>query len=271
MKKLLVLIPDYGIPHHVMQWAIDLSKKEPCYIQGLFIGDAYAIDTEGYGFPSDIHSTDRQLSNVDDKQDEENLLKTQIKLFEEVCRDAPVDFGLQKIAPPYFDVIVDATIFADLVLCDGTVETEYFSMKSFLAAAHCPVIMVPPDASFFDNIIFSYDDHISSIQAIKHFTAQFPWTAHKKVQLVSIMAAGKEQLDFDTQVREYLKLHYAEAEVLILHGNVQQELSQIIIANKSPLVVMGAFGRSALSRLFKESMAFQLMESVRACLFISHA
>src|SRR4051812_38517917 len=80
MKKLLVLIPDYGIPHHVLQWAIQLTKKDPCYIQGLFIGNAYTADTEGYGFPSDIHSTDRQYSNIETKLEEQNLLETQIKL-----------------------------------------------------------------------------------------------------------------------------------------------------------------------------------------------
>jgi nucleotide-binding universal stress UspA family protein len=144
-------------------------------------------------------------------------------------------------------------------------------MKSFLAAAHCPVILVPQDALLFDNVIFSYDDHISSMQAIRRFSALFPWVSDQKVQLVSIKPPGKEQMDYDTLIRQYLELHYAHNDVYVLHGNVQNELAGYITKNKNSLVVMGAFGRNALSRLFKESLAFRLMESVHASLFISHA
>lgn len=198
------------------------------------------------------------------------MQQAQIKVFEGICKADGLNYHTQTIRENIPETIVDETAFADLVLCDVFMRGRYFSMNSIISSALCPVMLVPRETPLFREIIFTYDGSASGIHAIKQFTYLFPWCADYKVYLVSVIPINIQQMEYDAQVREWISLHYPNAEVVILKGEVKSEISEFINAGKSNLVVMGAFGRSALSRLFKDSLANVVLERTGAHLFIAH-
>lgn len=72
-------------------------------------------------------------------------------------------------------------------------------------------------------------------------------------------------------IKEFVKRHYPKAEYVVLKGNSEDEIIKYLHREKKdPIVVLGAYRRSSFSRLFRPSMADQLMQHVKMPLFIAH-
>ncbi len=187
------------------------------------------------------------------------------------CAAAGVPCHFRHIFAAHLDAVTDETAFADTIVCDSHFDERFFSMNSFISGAHCPVFVAPPQQPLFKKILFTYDGMPSSLHAIKQFTYLLPWCAALPVYLVSVLPENIRHVEYETQVEGWLKLHYAAAEMVLLKGRLQGELEQFISAQPNSIVVLGAFGRSALSRWFKESLATTLLQQTSAPLFITHA
>ena len=73
-------------------------------------------------------------------------------------------------------------------------------------------------------------------------------------------------------MREYIKRHFPHAKITVVKGNPEEEVVGHLRNHKeNELVVLGAYRRSELSRLFKTSMADMLMKELDTPLFIAHS
>jgi nucleotide-binding universal stress UspA family protein len=72
-------------------------------------------------------------------------------------------------------------------------------------------------------------------------------------------------------MKEFIKRHYPDAEYLVLRGNPEDEVFRYLHHQKGePIVVLGAYSRSKLSRLLKPSMADYILQHIKMPLFIAH-
>lgn len=200
------------------------------------------------------------------------------KLFLEECGRKGV------IAEVYVDngepinEIIFETRFADLLIIDSSlgfynVEEEIPTnlVKEILGNAECPVLLAPELFEKLEEIVFCYDGSPSSVFAIKQFTYLLPQFENHMVMLLEVSnSAQLEHSDSHRRMMEWLSTHYSSARYHLLHGDVGDELFDFFFMKKNKLIVMGAYGRSMLSTLFKRSKADELIRMVDLPLFISH-
>lgn len=269
MKKMLILFNERGISHNVMDFAIQLVKHEQFKLNGIFIVPLKPGE-EDYHFSHDSDLTDAGVTAKTFTDEADQFQQEKIKDFENICRKERLNFDIQVVRKGIIDTLIDETAFADLVLCDNSMRGWNFSMNNFISAAHCPVFLIPQSGAFFKEIVFTYDGGLSSIHAIKQFTYMFPWCSQYKVYLVSVLPINVRHIEYEALVREWVLLHYPDCEIIILKGELKPEIAAFINAGKDNVVVMGAYGRSSLSRIFKESLAVAVIDRTSAPVFISH-
>ncbi len=269
MKKILVLINDYKVPATALNFAIKFAVQNEATLFGIFAQSLKSRD-DSYLFPNDINLTDKDLTTATDEDEHLQFLDTSVKLFADTCEAANVSFKTHTISTNHLDTLIDYSAFADLIVCDADTPPIHYSMNTFLADTHCPVLMINKDYINTDTLIFAYDDKLSSIYAIRLFTYLFGFYKNLPVHFVSVLPTNVLGLEYDDLIREWLPLHYPNAKIEIIKGETKNELTNYINRLSNPLIIMGAFGRSSLSRFFKESHANHIMTQTNAPIFIAH-
>jgi hypothetical protein len=269
MKKILVLINDYNVPTTALNYAIKLAVQDDATLFGIF-AQTLKYSDDSYLFPNDINLTDKDLTAATDDDEHLQVLDSSIKLFTNTCEASNVSFKTHTITTNHLDTLIDYSAFADLIVSDADTPPIHYSINRFLAATHCPVLMINKDYTNTDTLVFAYDDKLSSINAIRLFTYLFSFYKNLPVHFVSVLPTNVLGLEYDDLIKEWLPLHYPNAKIEIIKGETKNELTNYINSLTNPMIVMGAFGRSSLSRFFKESHANYIMTQTNAPIFIAH-
>lgn len=270
MKKILVIYNDLHVPHTALNLAIQLASNEGATIYGLFVQNLENEGNKSYLFPNDLALTAAYDLPGKERHHKLQYEQTNMKLFADTCATANVPFKTHTLHNNFLDALLDQSTFADLVVCDADTSPAEYSMKTFLANANCPVLLVNKDYKQTDNLVFTYDDKTSSIHSVKMFTYLFPFFRQLPVHFVSVVAPDVLGIEYADLIKEWLPLHYKDAQINLLKGDPREELPRYINNLSNPLVVMGAFGRSSFSRFFKESLANIILERTNAPIFIAH-
>jgi nucleotide-binding universal stress UspA family protein len=130
------------------------------------------------------------------------------------------------------------------------------------------VLVVPQKYKPIDKIVFLYDGDPTSVFAIKTFSSLFPTFGPLPVEVVSV----KNDMHPDNRLmKELMKQHYSNISYIKLEGSPKEEIPRYLKnVKENILVVIGAYGRNTVSRLFKPSLADTLMHDVKVPLFIAH-
>lgn len=173
--------------------------------------------------------------------------------------------------------LIEESRFADAVIVDAEtsfnknfegIPTEF--IKVVLKKAECPVIIAPENFEAIDEIVFTYNGSSSSVFAIKQFTYLFPELKEKKVSIIQVNETG-EWLDKDkNKFMEWLQNHYTDFHFEALKGETENVLFDHLFKRKNIFLVMGAYGRTTLSRFFKRSYADLLINTVTQPIFLAH-
>jgi nucleotide-binding universal stress UspA family protein len=146
--------------------------------------------------------------------------------------------------------------------------TEF--VRDILKKAECPVIIAPESFEALDEIVFTYNGSASSVFAIKQFTYLFPQLHNKKVSIIQVNEAGEWRDPDKYKFKEWLKEHYTDLHFEALKGETEAKLLDYVFKRKNMFLVMGAYGRNALSQFFKSSHADLLINTVTQPIFIAH-
>jgi nucleotide-binding universal stress UspA family protein len=71
-------------------------------------------------------------------------------------------------------------------------------------------------------------------------------------------------------MKEYLTAHYSKLNYELLSGQAEEAILNFAEMQTNPLVVMGAFGRSGVSRFFSRSTAGKLLKDKSLPVFVAH-
>ncbi len=269
MKKILVLINDYKVTSTALNFAIKLAVQNEATLFGIF-AQSLKYSDGSYLFQSDVNLTDKDFTTATDEAEHLQFLNTSIKSFVNNCEAANVSFKTHSVSTKHLETLIDYSAFADLIVCDADTAPIHYSMNTFLADTHCPILMINKNYINTNTLVFAYDDKLSSIYAIRLFTYLFDFYKNLPVHFVSVLPTNVLGLEYDDLIREWLPLHYPNAKIEIIKGETKNELTNYINRLSNPLIIMGAFGRSSLSRFFKESLANYIMTQTNAPIFIAH-
>jgi nucleotide-binding universal stress UspA family protein len=222
-------------------------------------------DSEGY-----LH----QLNQQDEHQRSESIEK-----FQQQCRNANLAFSIHRDRNVALQELLEESIYADLLIINAAESLTRFKerpptkfIQELLAEVQCPVVLVPETFQPLERILLLYDGEPSSVFAARSFSYLFDCFAGVETSVLTVRS-GKEELGLPRNylVREFIKRHFPKAEYIVIKGNPEEEIPYYLQREKkAAMVVLGAYQRSRLSRMFKPSMADHLLKQVKVPLFIAH-
>lgn len=274
MKKILVVFDGIVFSEGALEYAFHLSQKGNAMIAGVFIEDLSYV---GYAtlFGEDYFTFNAALLEKMEHEGDEKLTES-IAKFETICkaRGASYQVHLDKGVP--VNELVRESLFADLIIIGyrtffSNVMGEASFLKDMLLDAQCPVMAVPDHFEPIESLLLSFDGKAPSVYAVKQFTQLFPDLSQElAVTLLSITKTKEETLEYEQLMREYLSVHYRNISYETLAGEAEDAIMNVAERMKNPLIVMGAFGRNAVSRFFSRSAASKILKNQSLPIFVSH-
>jgi len=269
MKKILVAVNGIMPAVYVITFAIRVAKQLGCPLQGVFFkGSVEPADTQ-YPFPNDISLTDTAVTKESLEGENSKLLNDYVRLFKDVCLEAGIAYEISIVIT--LGELLNQSSSADLIIAGADARFPTFSIDKVLAEAYCPVYLVGTKAHAIDKIILAYDGSETSKYAIKKYGELFPHHHHLPTFLVSVNLSPMEILEDKHFLNKWLPKHFSNLTVKELEGNVNDALFTVLQQNPvNTLIVMGAFGRSSVSRFFHPSTANVVLKETGLSLFVAH-
>ncbi|WP_300601272.1 universal stress protein [Niabella sp.] len=265
MKKILFVCDENHYSPAAFEWIKALRKQEPLLVKGLFFktgnvpgsmhpaaGDAE--NTLGFSSRDPEHFIDQcQKHGISFYAVEKNKIDWQKAFWEEETRYA------------------DLLIFSQDLLYAGTNGSQPNSyMQQLLRWAVCPVISVPDNAVPPEHLLVAYDGSAQSMQALKQCCLLFPHYRELPVRIAYVKEEDSNNIPGVQLLTEYAEAHFTNVKIQKLHWDSDKHFSTWVGCFRNPLLISGAFGRSALSTAFKESFVTKIIADHVAPVFMAH-
>jgi len=275
-KKILLAMEGDRFSNSTLKYGIEIAKQTDSLLVGVFMRD---LKYAGYAYPIifDQPFVDTGVYSKFIKEEREKI-NANIKIFNDKCAKEGVahKVHLDEAAP--IEGLIHESAYADLIIMDSKMnisdllpDNPSSTLRDILVDAHCPIMIVPGSYQEIKNIILSYDGGHSSAFAIRMFNYIFPEWSDYKTYLVSINDGKGNHLKENTNIRELMGRHYTNVNYELMKGDVSKEMKKFMKYNSSnSVMVMGAYGRNALSRLWRQSMANMIIKDIKVPVFISH-
>lgn len=199
------------------------------------------------------------------------------KLICEACMNRNVNYGVRRNFKISASEVIRESRFADLIIINPETSMSGKNegsptrfVKEILATAECPVIISPYSFDGISEIVFPYDGGEDAVFAIKQFTHLFPALNSQSVNLIHIDQNGDHPLRETDKLTKLLTSHYSNVKFTHLTGDPGNELFNFLLGKKEKFVVMGAFGRSPVSNIFRRSTAALSLQTINLPFFIAH-
>lgn len=272
MKKILLAFDGDRFSAGAFEFARRMNEIEPILLAGLFLPQANYANlwsyADGVGGPLFIPLVE---------SDVEELVQKNIERFEKLCRENNIDYRVHKNLYDFaLPGLKKETRFADLAILGsesfyknlGTgLPNEY--LKDALHEAECPVLVVPEKYNFPESIILAYDGSESSVYAIKQFAYLFPELCTRDT-LLTYAKAENNGFPEESLIEELAARHFPNLTLFKMEVNPKKYFTAWVDEKKSPLLVSGAFGRSAVSQMFKKSFVSDVIRDHKLPVFIAH-
>jgi nucleotide-binding universal stress UspA family protein len=278
MKKFIAVFDGLNFCESTMSYAIFLARHSNAHLVGVFLED---FTRRSYGtleiarYEGD--DIDRHIHELDEKDDEARM--ESIQQFNAACKQAGLKFSFHRDRNIAMQELLHESIYADLLIISAAETlTRYHEpapsrfIREMLDDVQCPVVLVPAKYHAVNKIVLLYDGEPSSVHAVRMFSYLFKELKHLDTEVVTVNNNNDSVLLPNGRlIKEFVEQHYPAAEAIILKGDPDEEVANYLKREtKFPLVVTGAYRRSKLSRLFRQSMADHLVQQVDVPLFIAH-
>jgi nucleotide-binding universal stress UspA family protein len=278
MKKIVAAFDGLKFSESTLDYAIDIAGKNKAHLVGLFLEDlAYhsykiydLITEEGGG----MDTKRRHL----DKKDEKTRAVAVVE-FEAACKKADLEYIIHKDRNIAIQELLKESIYADLVVIDSSETLAHHAenaptsfIHDLLPDVQCPVLLVPHEFKPIDKLILLFDGEPSSVHAIKMLSYTMSAMGKYPTEIVTVNPYKQELHIPDSRLmKEFTKRHFPEASYTTLKGLAETEIIDYLKGQAgNPLIVLGAYRRSRVSRWFRPSMADTLMKELKFPLFIAH-
>ena len=132
-------------------------------------------------------------------------------------------------------------------------------------------MLVQITAPKIEKIILAYDGSKSAHIAIEKFMKLFPSYTSHPTHLLTVNRFEQIMLHKEF-INSTLRQTFKSLEIAQLEGNEKEEMIDFLRTFPvNTVVVIGGYGRNALSRLFHASMTNAILENTRVSVFLAHA
>jgi nucleotide-binding universal stress UspA family protein len=264
INSIIVLFNGISAPWHVTTFALNIAKQSDTKVVALFLKD----ETRKNPYPNDMALSGINTTGDNEEAADQELVEKNIQVFKAFCNDENVSCDFERNIT--LAQLVDLSSGADLLLADSHSELRYYSLKDILAEVKCPVCLISVNATEIKKTILLFDGSSNALHAITTYSALFPKFCEEKSYLVTINEKGKEKSLDQEAVMQRLG-QFCDLEEISLSGNTEKKLIEFLDEHtENAIVVMGAYGRSAISLLFNPSLSNVVLEQSRTSLFIAH-
>ncbi|MCF3108302.1 universal stress protein [Niabella sp. CC-SYL272] len=262
MKKILFVCDENHYPQGAFEWIKALRKQEAIQVKGLFFTAAGSITEhrpEAGGAP-DFHSREPKLF-----MDQCGSCDIPSQAIEKTKSDWQKSFWEQESR--YADLL----LFSQELLYAGISGNQPNSyMQQLLRWAACPVLAIPENTVATEHLLVAYDGSPQSIHALKQCCLLFPQYRELPVRIAYVKEEDSDSIPQLQLLTEYALAHFTNVRILKLHWDSEKHFSTWVECFRNPLLVTGAFGRSALSASFRESFITSIIRGHVAPVFIAH-
>lgn len=277
MNKIIAAFDSLSFSASTQDAALHLAKELKAHLVGVFLDDVtrhsyHMADLTKYEGSFDEHL--ETLNHQDARKRDEAVLG-----FEHVCEQAGVSYSVHRDRNIALQELLHESVYCDLIIIDEKETlTPYHEepptrfMRDLLSEVQCPVLIVPSTYTPFDSVTILYDGEPSSVHAVKMFNYLLAPFVELPTEVVSVKNDDDSvHLPDHRLMKEFLKRHCPHAQNVILKGRPEDQIiSYLGHEKKHPMVVLGAYRRGRMSRLFRPSMADILMNHLNLPLFIAH-
>lgn len=265
-----------------LNYALEISKEETeNIITGIFIEDLnyaylfsnFGVDPTGYELSGDYGVYMDEL-----RQSQEEIIQKSREAFINRCEESNANYTTHYDEGVTALELIRESAFADLLIIGYQTyfsntgrENDQKVLKDILKDAKCPVLIVPEQMRPIKNIIFTYNGQDDSVYAIKHFTYLLkPSFGDVNYQLLHVQDDSENIVINEDLVREYLHQHYPNIKYEFLEGKPEIKIQEFVTSQPDALLVLGSFGKNALSRLLASSVAEEFLQQKTTPVFIAH-
>ena len=277
MKKILLAIDAGHMDTEVIHFACNIARLTHSTLTGVFLSnyieEVQMVNTViGMPYVENVITGNIPDTVLQQKQ------AAHIQQFEKTCDVKGVRCLVQcSNTKDPARTIIEESRFADMVIVQATMlfekrqdEAPTGFVKEVLAQAECPVIVAPLSLERIEQIVFAYDGSASAVFAIKQFAYLFPEFSDKKAIVLQVNKEETMPVTEKEKLGKLLRMHYSGIGFQVLQGKPSDELFGYLLGQQNTIVVMGAFGRSWLSGLFKPATAGLLLKTINLPFFITH-
>jgi len=278
MKKFLAVFDGYKMSQSTMDYAIWLTKASNAHLVGIFLDEFIYRSYSVYNVVATAENPDEEMKELDEK--DQTKRDEAVQQFKNACRKGGVNFSVHRDKSIAIQELKHESMFADLVIINEyetfTKQTEDSPtdfVKDLLGDVQCPVLVVPKEFKPIDKIVLLYDGRPSSLYAIKMFSYLFGDLRELPVEVYTVKDhyMGSLRVPDSKLMKEFIERHFSAATYTVTKGNAEEQITSYLrVYKENQLVVLGAYLRSEMSRLFKTSMADILMKELDTPLFIAH-
>ena len=278
MEKIVVAIVAGNIRKPVIDFACYLARLTHSRLTGIVLDHTETPELPEqkllFALPYVETVIQEDLPGVDIRK--KQALETSEE-FSSICSNNGVNCTVHQRRGNAVKELCKEALYADLLVVDPEMQlgeeiesTPSLFIEELLSNAACPVVLAPQSFSGVDELLFTYDGSASSVYSIKQFSYLFPELSDTKVIVLQVDNDEQQPLTDRQQIAELLKTHYSSIGFSQVQGKVGYSLFGQLVGKKNSFVIMGAYGRSMLSRLFRKSTADLLIRTLNLPIFITH-
>lgn len=274
MEKILYVINPHRPRLLSIAFASRLAARTKSRLTGLFIENLFEREKTEPG---------QSYYETVPEEGQDTIVRTDtdhaITLFTRECSNHIISCETYIDKGEPIQLVLQESRYADLLVLDpdlafyddsaAPMPTHF--VKEMLARAECPVILASAKDVDIQEIVFCYDGSASSVFALKQATYLLPEFRDTNVLLLAVKTSDKDDTSEDEhRMMAWLQAHYTHVSYKALTGTAKDQLLTYFLRKEKKLVVLGAYGRTALSNFFRPSAADTLVRTVDLPLFITH-
>ena len=273
MKKILFLCDGDNFSKGAFEFIKQMSGKESLVVKGLFFTP---IDIDQL-VPISYMPISEPYVRL--KEREQGLIQRSQQHFIQECES----FGIRHQVHSYTkewnkEILEKESRYSDLVViseelfcCDAPDKQPNYFMEETLRLAECPVIVVPENFRSIERLAVAYDGRKEGMFALKQFVYLFPELMELPTEFVHFKKEATGEIPDLDLLNEYTSAHFEAQFTSKLNFDPKKYFTSWLDNKKNVFLITGSFSRSAVSNMFRESFAKEVIFRHSCPIFIAHS
>lgn len=262
MKKIITALAPIDTPWPAMRISTQLAKNHSAEIHLVFLTLPGADVDYTYPYPNDLPIAEDFADGKIISESNRELITDKLNLFKQECESAGINLSFERNIS--IEKLIKESANSDILVADEGADF----LSKILPHLQCPAFLAGDD-HLPEKVVLMFNNSDSSKFAIEKYSDLLSEFKDLPTFLLSINP--KDENVNQNYVQQNLNSRFSDISMKSLTGKVEKQMEHFL--SELPghiLVVMGAFGRSEISRFFHESLADTVMRDKTVSLFIAH-